>query len=57
MTPAGYQKLDQFLHQQLAAHVEVKPPAALIRKGQKQLERTRPQNQEPQSQGATTAAH
>jgi hypothetical protein len=32
MTPAGYQKLSQFLHQSLASHVQVKPPSALIRK-------------------------
>jgi hypothetical protein len=42
MSPNGYQKLDQFLHQQLVKHVQVKPPAALIRKGQKQPQGTKP---------------
>ena len=32
MTPAGFQKMYQYLHQSLASHVQVKPPSALIRK-------------------------
>lgn len=33
MTPAGFQKLDQYVHQELARNVLVKSPAALARKG------------------------
>jgi hypothetical protein len=57
MTAAGYQKLDQFLHQQLVKHVQVKPPAALIRKGQDQSQNTRlpePGTAEP---GSNDAGH
>jgi hypothetical protein len=32
MTSPGFQKLDQFVHQELAKHVKVRQPGALIRK-------------------------
>ena len=32
MTSPGFQKLDQFVHQDLAKHIKVQQPGALIRK-------------------------
>ena len=33
MTSPGFQKMDQFVHQELAKHIKVQQPGALMRKG------------------------